>query len=83
MNKISNQELPELVGQILDIFEDFLEAKGIQIDNPDKEDAIADGEDPESIAILYGMDYGELKDDVEDTLINWGIAEPWNARGGM
>ena len=77
-NKVTNADLPELVGQILDTFEDFLEAKGINIENPEKAEAVADGEDPESICILYGTDYGDLQSDIEDILVNWKLAEPWS-----
>ena len=48
-----------------------------EIENPEKQEAIADGEDPESICILYGTDYGEIQSLVEETLINWKLAEPW------
>ena len=75
--KITNEDMPELVGQLIDIFEDFLEEKGISIENPEKQEAIADGEDPDSICILYGTDYGELQSQIEETLINWNLAEPW------
>lgn len=76
-NKVKNEDLPELVGQLLDIFEDFLAEKGIEIENPEKQEAINDGEDPDSICILYGTDYGDLQSAVEETLINWKLAEPW------
>lgn len=49
---------------IVEIFEDFLEARGVTIPNPDRE------EDPDS-AIIYGMDYAELEENVEDLLQNW------------
>lgn len=76
-NKVTNDDLPELVGQLIDIFEDFLAEKGIEIENPEKAEAVADGEDPESICILYGTDYGDLQSSIEETLINWKLAEPW------
>jgi hypothetical protein len=57
----------EFVGQIIDIFEDFLEEKGISIDNPEKED------DPDNAAIIYGSDYGALQDQLEAMLRNWGL----------
>lgn len=76
--KVTNDDMPELVGQLIDIFEDFLADKGVTIDNPEKQEAIADGEDPKSICILYGTDYGILQSQIEDTLINWNLAEPWD-----
>ncbi len=63
----------ELLGQIVDIFEDFLDERGIVLNNEDKEEAIRDGEDPDSLAILYGMEYAQIYDRVEETLANWGI----------
>ena len=73
--KIKDGDLCELVGQIIDIFEDFLEEKGIQIDNPEKEGAVICGEHPDDLAIIYGTDYGELQSQIEDTLVRWKLAE--------
>ena len=55
-----------LIIDIIEVFEDFLEEKGVTIDNPEIEEAIADGEDPESVAIIYGSDYGDLYDRIND-----------------
>ena len=52
--------------EIVELFEDFLESRGVYIPNEDRD---ADG-DPDA-AILYGMDYAELVDDVEDMLQKW------------
>ena len=60
-----DNEMPELIGQIIDIFEDFLEEKGIIIDNPETDD------DRESAAIIYGSDYYSLELQIRDTLTNW------------
>ena len=75
--KLSNGELTQLTGKLIDIFEDFLERKGIKIENPEKEEAVASGEDPGTIANLYGTDYGELESFIKETLINWELAEPY------
>lgn len=56
----------EFVGQIIDIFEDFLASKGIKLDNPDRID-----EDNE--AIIYGSDYDEIEDRIVSTLRNWKL----------
>jgi len=66
---VSKDERCEFIGQIIDIFEDFLEEKGIDIENPDK----VQSENP---AIIYGMDYGYLQSDLERMLSLWGILEP-------
>lgn len=73
--KVKREDLTEFVGQILDIFEDFLAEKGIEIENEEKQEAIEDGEDPESICILYGTDYGMLQAEIEQTLVAWELAE--------
>lgn len=70
MNKISIKDRAEFVGQIIDIFEDFLEEKGIDIQNDEK----TESDDP---AILYGTDYGNLQSALEEMLLNWEILEPY------
>jgi hypothetical protein len=56
----------EFIGQIIDIFEDFLEEKGIDIPNDEKEDS-------ENPAIIYGTDYGILQTDLEDMMERWAV----------
>ena len=72
---IKEQDKAEFVGQIIDIFEDFLEEKGVMLDNTDRDEAINDGEDPETLAIIYGTDYGDLQDQIEDTLRRWKLLD--------
>ena len=60
----------EFVGQIIDIFDDFLESKGIDIPNEDK----AQSENP---AIIYGMDYGEIQSELESMMMRWHITRPY------
>ena len=59
------QSRMEFLGQIIDIFEDFLEEKGVEIENPDRE--------TDAGCIIYGMDYGKLSDQIEEMLMNWGV----------
>lgn len=73
--RIRREELTAFTSQILDIFEDFLESRNINIDNSDKQDAILSGQDPETICILYGTDYGELASGIEDVLYNWDLID--------
>ena len=68
--KISREDLGEFVGQVIDIFEDFLEARGIDFPNDEKNE---DGED--NIAIIYGSDYDELATVIEATVVSWKLAE--------
>ena len=63
---VTDDNRAEFVGQIIDVFEDFLERKGIDIWNEDKLES--DGP-----AIIYGMDYGELQTGIENILHNWSI----------
>ena len=52
----------EFFGQLIDCIEDFLEEKGISIPSPDRDLAIAAGEDPDGLALIYGEDYDYLAD---------------------
>ena len=70
---LKSVDMPEVIGQIIDTFEDFLEEKGVKIPNEEKQEAISQGEDPESIAILYGSDYGNLEDQIREILENWNL----------
>lgn len=63
---IAEKDLLEFIGQIIDIFEDFLDDRGIKINNPEHQK-----EDDE--AIIYGSDYGELQDKIENILKWWDL----------
>lgn len=63
---VGRNDVPELLGEIIDIFEDFLEDKEIDIENEEKKDS-------ENPAIIYGSDYGKLQSEIEDLLIGWKI----------
>ena len=66
MAVINNEDTSEFLGRIIDIFEDFLEEKGINIDNSEKEE-------DDDAAIIYGSDYGILQDRLTDLLKAWEI----------
>lgn len=60
----------ELIGQIIDVFEDWLHDKGLTADdipNDDRED--------DSDALIYGCDYGTLEGRIEEVLINNELIE--------
>jgi hypothetical protein len=62
-----NRELNlEFIGQIIDIFEDFLEERGVTLPNDEREQ-------DEDAAIIYGTDYSQLQTELIDTMRNWGI----------
>lgn len=68
---INTNDKAEFIGQIIDIFEDFLDEKGIVIENPERlEDPDFDPENPVNI---YGSDYGDLQTQLEATMVRWGI----------
>ena len=61
-----NRQLIETETDIIEAFEDFLEKRGITIENPEKE------EDPEGASNIYGSDFGELQDAIEYILYSRG-----------
>jgi hypothetical protein len=76
LGSVGNEDVCEFIGQIIDIFEDFLESKGIDIPNQDKEQS------GDSAAIIYGMDYGELQSELEAMMQHWGVLRlPENKNG--
>lgn len=62
---IKTKDLPEYTGQIIDLFEDFLEEKGVEIENDERDE-------DDYAAIIYGTDYGYLQDGLEQIMRNWG-----------
>lgn len=54
----------EFAGQLMDVVEDFLESKGVVIENPEK----TDSDDP---AIIYGTDYDTLMAGFTGIIKNW------------
>lgn len=63
---VLREDLPDLIGQIIDGFEDFLDERGVRIFNPDRDES----EDP---VVLCGADYDALYSYLEATLINWKV----------
>ena len=57
----------ELAAQIIDLFDDLLYQKGIEIPCEDKQEQ-SDCHDHENTAKLYGMEYWNLLDRVEKLL---------------
>ena len=51
----------EIATEIVNIFEDFLEEHGVDVPNPDKEQS-------ENPAVIYGTDFGDLRDQITDYL---------------
>lgn len=60
---------PEFIGQIIDRFEDYLEEKGIELENDERDEAIAEGEiDPDEAAMIYGSYYDMIGDVISDII---------------
>lgn len=77
---LTENNKPWFICEVIQIFEDFLDMKGIELENSEKEEAIEDGQDEDSIANIYGTDYGWLQSDLEGTLEQWNLVkkEPIN-----
>lgn len=72
-NMITPENQPEFIGQIIDIFEDFLTEKGVTLNNPEIQEAIDEGENPEDLAIISGSDYSSLQDSLTAMLTEWHV----------
>ena len=68
----SNTDRMSTIESFIEIFEDFLDEKGIYIQNEDKDLAAASGQDPETFCNIYGCDYGILSDKIENLLVKLG-----------
>lgn len=71
MPKLNNN----FIGQIIEVFEDFLDKRGIDVPNEDK------AQDPEGASTIYGIDFAELMDEIADVLNRWNIPyeDGWDA----
>ena len=59
----------ETLACIIELFEDFLDERGIDVPNPEKE------QEPESASTIYGSDYGELESRLDSLLVRLGMME--------
>lgn len=66
--RITADDAPEFYGQIIDVFEDFLAEKGIQITDEKSND---DRDDSVNTAIIFGSDYDGIRDSLESIMQNW------------
>lgn len=76
--KIKMEDRCEFVGQIIDIFEDFLEERGVSF--PETRQMMIDAgcseeEADENDVIIYGDYYGELQSQIEQMLAHWDLLE--------
>lgn len=67
----------EFIGEVIDIFEDFLTEKNIDIPNKERDDE--DDDIPlEYRALIYGQDYYDLEDRLKKMFMNWEIIKEDN-----
>jgi hypothetical protein len=58
-------DLAEFKGQIIDIFEDYLDEKNVKLINPERDAEIAENNTEEDLAIIYGDHYDIIGDEIE------------------
>lgn len=67
---IKNEDMPELIGQMIDQFEDFLERKGVRLEQQ-TENLNIDIDTP----IIQGEDYNWLSEHLYSIMSSWKICE--------
>lgn len=72
---VRTEERVELLSQIVECFEDFLEERGIEVPTSQEEKRREDPDWEENDAVIYGMDFGELMESVADVLVSWKLLE--------
>ena len=65
---MTNLHKREFANCIVDLFEDWLEKKGIRVENAER-----DAEDPDNAANIYGDDYDDIMDGITGILHEEGI----------
>lgn len=63
-----DRQLIEICMDIIEAFEDFLDERGIVLENEDKEE-------DEDASNIYGMDYAELEEAVGNILYAYNLVE--------
>lgn len=63
-----DHQLVEICMDIIEAFEDFLDERGIVLENEDKEE-------DEDASNIYGMDYAELEEAVSRILYAYNLVE--------
>lgn len=68
-NMIGQNDKTELIGGIIDIFEDFLEEKDVTLEAPEESDEMKLGGN------ISGSDYDSISDSLESLLRSWKVIE--------
>lgn len=72
--QLTQDSKPEFIGQIIDIFEDYLAEHEIILESKERNDAIEDGDiEPEEAAILYGDYYDMIGDTISCAVENHSL----------
>lgn len=73
---IKKEDEQEFIGQLIDIFEDFLDKKGVTIPNEERDiDKTLGNLGSEDSVNIYGDDYFTLENQIKETLRNWNVIE--------
>lgn len=72
-NMTGQNDKAELIGGIIDIFEDFLDEKGATLEPPEESDEME--LDGGTTANIYGSDYDSISDSLESLLRGWKVIE--------
>ena len=64
----TNENRLETISLFIEVFEDFLDEKGIDVPNDEKEQS-------DCPSTIYGTDYGILSDRIETLLVRLGYME--------
>ena len=70
---IDQNDKAEFIGNIIDIFEDFLDEKGVTLESPERDEEME--LDGDSAANIYGSDYDSISDSLEALLRSWKVIE--------
>ena len=70
---INQNDKAELIGGIIDIFEDFLDKKGVTLESLEESDEME--LDGGTNANIYGTDYDSISDSLESLLLSWKVIE--------
>ena len=63
-----DSQLMEFCMDIIECFEDFLDRRGIVLENEDKEE-------DDDASNIYGMDYAELEEGISDIAYKWKLVK--------
>ena len=73
--KIVPEDQPDFFGEIIDVFEHFLEARGVSIPSSEKDKRENDPDWETNPYRIWGDDYYELRSDIESMLKSWSVSE--------